>query len=41
MATVKERPGPPKKTNRIGLALLDYKGTTFDAVQRLRPRLHQ
>ena len=26
MATVKERPGPPKKTNRIGLALLDYKG---------------
>ncbi len=26
MATVTERPGPPKKTNRIGLALLDYKG---------------
>jgi len=26
MATVIERPGPPKKTNRIGLALLDYKG---------------
>ncbi|MEE9264353.1 MAG: 2-oxoacid:ferredoxin oxidoreductase subunit beta [Vicinamibacteria bacterium] len=26
MATVKERPGPPKKTNRIGLALVDYKG---------------
>ncbi len=26
MVTVTERPGPPKKTNRIGLALLDYKG---------------
>ena len=26
MATVIERPGPPKKTNRIALALLDYKG---------------
>ena len=26
MATVTERPGPPKKTNRIGLALRDYKG---------------
>ncbi len=26
MATVTDRPGPPKKTNRIGLALLDYKG---------------